>query len=573
MNKFKKALKNKRIIILIVFLIISILLIRPAIFGSNDGVAIRSVAKDSAAAKAYPKPVLNPGPTTKPMDREVIFSVNNIKVHSVKEYYNITKAFKINETFTLETNKDTYFITVQPKINRTATNKTELVWVNRTIVNQTTNETTTKQVQVEKEIYENKIIGKEPIGITVYKRPTSNIKKGLDLEGGTRVLLEPESQINKDDMDLMVESIKKRLNVFGVSDVTVRPTKDFFGKQFISVEIAGTNEEQIKQLLTNQGEFQAKIGDQVVFNGGNKDIVNVCRSQQCSFLEPERNCQQGPDGSFFCSFWFQITLNQAAADRQASITRDIPLVGDYLVENLSLILDGEQVDQLRISSGLKGIATTTIRISGSGTGSTPKLAHEDALDSMKSLQTILITGSLPVKLKVANVETISPVLGEEFTRAGILAGILAIIAVIFTVVIRYRELKISIPIAITMISEVIILLGFAAFIGWNIDLVAIAAIIIAVGSGVDDQIVITDETLGRRKKGESSVYDWKEKMKKAFFIIMASYFTLVVAMIPLMFAGAGLLLGFAITTIAGVTIGVLITRPAFAEILELLLEK
>lgn len=572
MSKLKRIFTNKRIIILIAFLLLSVFLIQPAIFGT-DGVAIRSVAKDSAAANAYPTPVLNPPATTKPMGREVIYSVNDIKVNSVQEYYKAVSNFKINDTFTLETSKGTYFITIEPKINRTETNQTELVWVNRTIINETTNETTVKEVQVEKPVFINKIIGKEDVGITVYKRPVNNIKKGLDLEGGTRVLLEPETEVNKDDMDIMVESIKRRLNVFGVSDITVRPTRDFFGKQFISVEIAGTNEEQIKELLTHQGEFQAKIGDTVVFNGGNKDIVNVCRTQQCSFLSPTSSCQQDQTGTFFCSFWFQITLNQAAAERQAKITRDIPVIGNYLRDNLSLILDGDEVDQLRISSGLKGIASTNIRISGSGNGASPKAAHEDAIQEMKGLQTVLITGSLPVKLKVANVRTISPVLGDEFTKVGTLAGILAILAVITTVVIRYRTLKISIPIAITMLSEVIILFGFAAFIGWNIDLVAIAAIIIAVGSGVDDQIVITDETIGRREKGVSDTYDWKEKIKKAFFIIMASYFTLVVAMIPLMFAGAGLLLGFAITTIAGVTIGVLITRPAFAQILELLLEK
>ena len=66
---------------------------------------------------------------------------------------------------------------------------------------------------------------------------------------------------------------------------------------------------------------------------------------------------------------------------------------------------------------------------------------------------------------------------------------------------------------------------------------------------------------------------WKDKIKNAFFIVMASYFTLVVAMIPLMFAGAGLLKGFAITTILGVSIGVFITRPAFAVIAEHLLRK
>jgi preprotein translocase subunit SecD len=60
---------------------------------------------------------------------------------------------------------------------------------------------------------------------------------------------------------------------------------------------------------------------------------------------------------------------------------------------------------------------------------------------------------------------------------------------------------------------------------------------------------------------------------KAFFIIFASYFTLIAAMIPLIFAGAGLLRGFAITTIVGVTAGVLVTRPAFAAIIEILLKK
>ena len=65
--------------------------------------------------------------------------------------------------------------------------------------------------------------------------------------------------------------------------------------------------------------------------------------------------------------------------------------------------------------------------------------------------------------------------------------------------------------------------------------------------------------------------NWKDSVKNAFFIIMASYFTMVMAMLPLLSAGAGLLKGFAITTILGVSIGVFITRPAFAVIAETLL--
>ena len=43
--------------------------------------------------------------------------------------------------------------------------------------------------------------------------------------------------------------------------------------------------------------------------------------------------------------------------------------------------------------------------------------------------------------------------------------------------------------------------------------------------------------------------------------------------VPLMFAGAGLLKGFALTTILGVSVGVFITRPAYAAIVELLIKE
>ncbi len=45
-----------------------------------------------------------------------------------------------------------------------------------------------------------------------------------------------------------------------------------------------------------------------------------------------------------------------------------------------------------------------------------------------------------------------------------------------------------------------------------------------------------------------------------------------VAMAPLLFAGAGLVKGFALTTMLGVTVGVLVTRPAFAVIIEVLVK-
>ena len=63
------------------------------------------------------------------------------------------------------------------------------------------------------------------------------------------------------------------------------------------------------------------------------------------------------------------------------------------------------------------------------------------------------------------------------------------------------------------------------------------------------------------------------RSKAAFFIISGAYLTVSVAMLPLLFAGAGLLKGFALTTLAGITMGVFIARPAFAKVLEILMKE
>ena len=130
-------------------------------------------------------------------------------------------------------------------------------------------------------------------------------------------------------------------------------------------------------------------------------------------------------------------------------------------------------------------------------------------------------------------------------------------------------MKIVIPIMITVFSEIFLVLGLAALLKQSLDLAAIAGIIAAVGTGVNDQIVITDEILF----GERADVNVKQKIKKAFFVILAAFATIVAAMIPLLWAGAGLLTGFAVTTLAGVFVGVLITRPAFAAAIRVLMEE
>lgn len=591
-RKARQLFTNWRIIVLLIFLVCSIILIRPSL--EPEGVAIRAIEKDSAA---YNADMMSPNPRDKPMLREIILKVNGVKVQDVDHFYELTSDLEPEDLVRIETKTHytktedgreysfsaldkTYTLTVEPEIEIIILNETEeqiieiIELVNKTIndtvveVNETRNET----IIVNKT--EENVIGALPLGITVYEAPTTNLKKGLDLSGGTRVLLEPEEEVSDEDLTIVVDNLKERLNVYGLSDIVVRTTKDLEGNVFILVEIAGATEEEVKSLIGGQGKFEAKIGEVVVFSGGD-DVRSVCRSADCAFVvKPGRPCTGSPTQGYACTFAFGITLSPEAAQRQAEATAGLMVLSEggyqYLSESLDLYLDDELVDTLRVGADLKGRAVTDIEISGPGFGRTEQEAVQDSANNMKKLQTILITGSLPVKLNIVKIDTISPILGKEFINNALLIGALAILAVAVVVFIRFRSLKISIPVVITMFSEVVLLLGMAALIGWNLDLAAIAGILIAVGTGVDHQIVIADEVL--RREHESYV-NWKEKIKRAFFIIMAAYFTTVVAMLPLLWAGAGLVKGFAITTILGVTIGVFITRPAFASMVEILLKE
>ncbi|NOX71628.1 MAG: hypothetical protein GXO64_02925 [Candidatus Micrarchaeota archaeon] len=117
------------------------------------------------------------------------------------------------------------------------------------------------------------------------------------------------------------------------------------------------------------------------------------------------------------------------------------------------------------------------------------------------------------------------------------------------------------------------LIPMLGMLSWTIDLPAIGGIIAAIGTGIDDMIIIGDETLHGGKRKEKIILGMKEKIKRAFFIIFGSAATTIAAMVPLMSIGVGLIRSFAITTIIGVLVGVLITRPAYAKIIEMTLGK
>ena len=368
------------------------------------------------------------------------------------------------------------------------------------------------------------------------------VPQGLDLKGGSLVQIHLEHPVDTNTMSTVTTVLDKRLNVFGVSDIKVRAS----GDQDVIVEIAGVQPDQVAKIIGKPGKFEAKIDNKTAITGSDITSVKTYEVTGTNWKVP-----------------FTLSLNgakkfAAAANGKAG-------------ENVSFYLDNMFISSAEINPDVaNGVPQTDVEVQSSNS------TKDAAITEARGLQAVLQSGSLPVSVSIAGIQGISADLGDQFRNGALMAGILALIVVAVIVFVRYKRPILVLPIIFTSIAELIIILGVISIShGVELDLAAIAGIIAAIGTGVDDQIIITDEVLKRGKVSKRRRTGLNLKIKGAFFIIYASAATLIAAMIPLFYVGItrgltgiGLLSNFAITTILGVLIGIFITRPVYAKFIE-----
>jgi len=187
----------------------------------------------------------------------------------------------------------------------------------------------------------------------------------------------------------------------------------------------------------------------------------------------------------------------------------------------------------------------------------------------RQLEIDLRAGALPTTLDVEDEGTtyfLQPSLAQQFKLFSLVTGAVAVLAVSAVVFFRYREFGVAAPMILTAAAEVYLLLGFASLVGLALDLSHIAGFIAVIGTGVDDLIIIADEILQGERVKTGRVFE--SRFRKAFWVIGAAAATTIIAMSPLAVLSLGDLQGFALVTIVGVLLGVLVTRPAYGNILR-----
>lgn len=363
--------------------------------------------------------------------------------------------------------------------------------------------------------------------------------------------------VSAETRDLTKKILEDKLNTAGFKEIPIRTV----GDNYILIDLAGMDRENASRIAANPGKFEIRI--QVQKN----ETVHVLYGTEIRKVDPiQKESVRVSGASEKVETWgvpFELSDEGAQALRDAAI--QYGAVTNPEEHKLSMYLDDKLVFDAALARDLaKNIKNVPVKnlVANTGQGSVGE-------SKARELQIHLSAGALPVNVEVIGSGQVSAELGETFKGQIVLAGIIALITVAIVIYFRYRQPNIIIPMLATSFSEVLIILGFTAVVGFQLDLPTITGIIAVIGTGVDHLIIITDEVLAGGAMPPDKVY--KSRLTKAFAIIMAAAATVVIAMSPLLIMGFGALRGFAMITIVGVLIGVGIARPAYALIIQGLL--
>ena len=356
--------------------------------------------------------------------------------------------------------------------------------------------------------------------------------------------------VTTETRDMTKEILSDKLNSLGLKDIPVKTV----GDDYILIDFAGIDLATAKNIAEKPGKFEIRIVTQ-----GNES-KHVLYGDEIATVSIVGYHEDG--GQWYVPF----TLTETGALALQEIAIETGATTDPMSHNLVMYLDDNEVYSAPLSdSAAARLEEVPIYAWQASTG-----PDEESKAKAEQLQIHLRAGALPVNVELMGSGHVDATLGQQFKGQATIAGLLALLAVAFVVYRKYNKPAILVPMVGTSISEVIMILGFAAAIGWQLDLASIAGIIAAIGTGIDHLVIITDEVLYEGKLPPRKVY--LSRITKAFGIIFAAAATTIIAMSPLVIMGFGSLKGFAITTIVGVMIGILIARPVYGKVIHEVLQ-
>jgi SecD/SecF fusion protein len=385
------------------------------------------------------------------------------------------------------------------------------------------------------------------IGVAGWLVVTRPARLGLDLRGGTQIVLEatagPGRSVDGDTLARTLEVLRRRVDQLGVAE----PTLQRSGERRVIVELPGVYDptEAVEVIgRTAQLAFHPVLGvadPEPAPEGGGRlrlgpaaltgEAVGDARAE----LDPQLQARwqvaiefRGDGGRR----WAELT-GQAACQSAGDPRRRVAIVLDRQV------ISSPQVDP--------SVACTQ-GITGGQTVITGDFSDREAAD----LALLIRAGALPVPVEVVEQRTVGPTLGEAAIRASVQAAVLGAALTMLFMTAYYRLLGGLASVALLAYG----LLSFAVLlaVGATLTLPGIAGFVLAIGMAVDANVLVFERMREEQRAGAGLRRSLDRGFTRALSAITDASITTLLAAGLLFFLASGAVRGFGVTLSVGVLV-------------------
>ncbi|MCJ7490601.1 MAG: protein translocase subunit SecD [Dehalococcoidia bacterium] len=417
-----------------------------------------------------------------------------------------------------------------------------------------------------------KFDGTEVKGATLERRAMT---LGLDLKGGTRLVLEPDlsnsPDVNLDDaLNNASQIIERRINEFGVAESEIQRQ----GNR-LAVQLPGITAEEAMQKIGRTALLEFRElktdanGNVAVMVNGQEAFVpqsSVTSLDDAVWIQAVATTRDGQSvpltGQYLKNARLAADPNTGLPliafefnDEGAHLFEQI--TGRLLKQPLAFFLDGEPITTADGHVDAP-IVQSVISDRGQITGM--------RVDEANNLVKLLNAGAFPVPLKVVQSENVDATLGQDSVQASVIAGETAMLVIMLFMVLYYRLPGLIASVALSVYATIV--LAVFKLLPVTLTLSGIAAFVLSVGMAVDANVLIFERMKEELRIGRSLVVAMEEGFHRAWSSIRDSNVsTLITCAILYWFGdqfGASLVKGFALTLAIGVFISmfsaILVTR-------------
>ncbi len=406
----------------------------------------------------------------------------------------------------------------------------------------------------------------------------SAVQLGLDLSGGMSVIIRADlaaleaktgrtlSAAERNDAVVRaVEVLNNRIDKFGLTEPVIRRQ----GDDRIYVEIPGAADpERINGIIMGRGRLAFHIVDEeatsklTTYLEANPLAIDDKLNLTDPSLIPAGtvvrkfytkdaygldewtgrymviNAEPGLDGNHIES----ATVSSDPITGQPEVVFNLDKEGGDIFykltsanvnKTMAVVLD----DRVRTGARISGPIQANVKITGF------------AADEANNLALILRSAALPVELVVESQQAIGASLGADAINQGKNAVIIGLLAVFAFMLVYYKGAGVNA--AIAQILNLYLMFSILSAFNLTLTLPSIAGFVLTIGMAVDANVIIFERMKEELREGKGRKASIQAGFAKAFWAVMDSNITTILAALFLAQLGTGAIQGFAVSLAIG----------------------